>query len=335
MDNKRPVGVTIIGIVLLIYSIWLLIASDLIYFLPIPTIRKSIAIFVRAPLSSFFFFFRGAPLITGSVAIVYLVCSIGILSLKNWARLLTIYFSTLLTLPCVYATLVIIIAQIKGELEGPGAIGYGFLILILIPFIPFLIPLIFLTRPKVKEQFKYPVLGAVSWREKVRKNKKVILTITIVCIVYICLDNLFYYKTVKEAINRQNSRPIELLINTLKDKDRRLHYPAVEALIKRGTPAVAPLIAALKNENADMRMNAAHALGVIKDRSAVEPLISTLGDEDSDVRSMAVWALGNIGDSRAVEPLTALSLKEEDRHIRDYVIVNALQDIKYPRSKKP
>jgi len=80
-----------------------------------------------------------------------------------------------------------------------------------------------------------------------------------------------------------------------------------------------------------MRKNAAHALGNIKDRSAVEPLIAALGDEDPDVRGAVVWALGNIGDPRAVEPLNVLSQKEENEHIRDYVIVNALKDIKYPR----
>jgi HEAT repeat protein len=37
----------------------------------------------------------------------------------------------------------------------------------------------------------------------------------------------------------------------------------------------------------------------------VEPLIAALKDENSDVRQAAAKALGKIGDPRAVEPLIA------------------------------
>lgn len=80
---------------------------------------------------------------------------------------------------------------------------------------------------------------------------------------------------------------------------------ALEALVSIGEPAVHSLILALKDENADVRKNAAEALGKIKDTRAIDPLIATLGDEETDVRKNAVEALGNIGDSRAIEPLIA------------------------------
>ncbi|RLI75930.1 HEAT repeat domain-containing protein, partial [Archaeoglobales archaeon] len=44
------------------------------------------------------------------------------------------------------------------------------------------------------------------------------------------------------------------------------------------------LIKALKDEDSDIRLVAAAALGEIGDERAVEPLIKALKDEDSDVR---------------------------------------------------
>ncbi|HEV8368500.1 MAG TPA: HEAT repeat domain-containing protein [Pyrinomonadaceae bacterium] len=46
-----------------------------------------------------------------------------------------------------------------------------------------------------------------------------------------------------------------------------------------------------------------------------DPLIAALRDNDADVRSQAAWALGLKGDSRAVEPLRAL-LSDGDEHAR-------------------
>jgi hypothetical protein len=77
-----------------------------------------------------------------------------------------------------------------------------------------------------------------------------------------------------------------------------------------GSPAVKPLIAALKDENSDVRKAAADALVKIG-APAVEPLIAALKDENSDVRQAAAKALGKIGDPRAVEPLIA-ALKDKD-----------------------
>jgi len=77
------------------------------------------------------------------------------------------------------------------------------------------------------------------------------------------------------------------------------------------------LINALKDEDEDVRTNAAEALGKIKDERAVEPLIRALKNKDDDVREEAAMALGEIGDTRAVEPLAAL-LKDEDHVVRQW-----------------
>jgi len=71
---------------------------------------------------------------------------------------------------------------------------------------------------------------------------------------------------------------------------------------------VEKLIAALKERNWGNRigMEAAKALGEIKDPRAVEPLIAALKDDDlPSVQMEAAKALGELKDPRAVEPLIA------------------------------
>jgi HEAT repeat protein len=64
---------------------------------------------------------------------------------------------------------------------------------------------------------------------------------------------------------------------------------------------VEPLIAALKDTDANVRRRAFLALGDVKDPLAVEPLIAALKDTDIYVRHNAADALGKIKDLRAVE----------------------------------
>jgi HEAT repeat protein len=73
--------------------------------------------------------------------------------------------------------------------------------------------------------------------------------------------------------------------------------------VQIGAPAVAPLIAMLKDILAGPRAGAAETLGRIGDRRAVESLIASLKDEEIEVIQAAAGALGKIGDARAVEPL--------------------------------
>jgi len=72
------------------------------------------------------------------------------------------------------------------------------------------------------------------------------------------------------------------------------------------TRAVAPLIAALADNQAEVRMAAAEALGPLGDPRAVEPLTATLKDYAESVRQRSAIALGQIGDPRAAQPLVAV-----------------------------
>jgi hypothetical protein len=68
-----------------------------------------------------------------------------------------------------------------------------------------------------------------------------------------------------------------------------------ETVKKTKESAVKALIEALKDENHEVRKQAAISLGEIKTPHAVEALIATLKDEDPEVRKAAAWALGEIG----------------------------------------
>ena len=94
------------------------------------------------------------------------------------------------------------------------------------------------------------------------------------------------------------------------NKDHVIRRDAADALGQIGDSfAVSPLIAALRDDDLEVRCAVANALGAIGDGRAVEPLISFLNNQDLNMRCCALKALGRIGDARAVEPLIK-SLKE-------------------------
>lgn len=108
---------------------------------------------------------------------------------------------------------------------------------------------------------------------------------------------------------------------------------AVKTIAGIGTPAVEPLLAALKDEDHAVRNLAAQSLGIIKDTLSVEPLISVMKDTYNIVRISAVEALGNIDDPRVVEPLIT-ALKDKDNNVRGEAVL-ALGRIKDTLAVEP
>lgn len=109
-------------------------------------------------------------------------------------------------------------------------------------------------------------------------------------------------------------RRIDESVQDLKDEDWAVRESAVDKLVGIGRASVNSLIAALKDEDPNVRAGAAKALGRIKDRRAVQPLINTLRDGASEVRWEAVHALLKIGE-RPVDPLID-ALNDQDSGIR-------------------
>jgi HEAT repeat protein len=75
---------------------------------------------------------------------------------------------------------------------------------------------------------------------------------------------------------------------------------AVERLVELGEPAVLPLIEALERRSSSLLIE---ALGRLRDPRAVAPVVAALTQENPHVRQAAATALGLIGDPQAVGPL--------------------------------
>ncbi len=99
-----------------------------------------------------------------------------------------------------------------------------------------------------------------------------------------------------------------------------------------GAPPVDRLISALKSPKADIRREAADALGASRDPRAVQPLIESLRDGEDRVRQAAADSLGKMGDL-ALEPLLSL-LGDPQVRVRQ-LAAKALGDIRDPRAVEP
>jgi HEAT repeat protein len=132
--------------------------------------------------------------------------------------------------------------------------------------------------------------------------------------------------------NTKDPRTVAPLITALSDWDMDVWIAAETALGEIGAPAVEPLIAALKDVNSPIRVQAARTLGYTKDPRAVEPLIATMKDDGVGLYSISGPALVEIG-APAVEPLIA-TLRNEDHNIR-YWSADVLRQIKDIRAVEP
>jgi len=103
--------------------------------------------------------------------------------------------------------------------------------------------------------------------------------------------------------------------------------------VEIGPPAVDPLIAALRDNDASGRYSAAALLGEIGDARATDPLIASLADADADVRKVVAKALGQIRNTRALEPLIA-ALRDNNELVCRYA-ADALAKIGDTRAVEP
>lgn len=132
-----------------------------------------------------------------------------------------------------------------------------------------------------------------------------------------------------DALGNLGAPALQHLMAAFRDKDLRQY--AYSGLVKMGSPAVDALADAMKDPDADVRWNAANALGDIKDARAVEPLLAAL--QVKDLQFHAARSLGEIKDPRAVEPLIA-ALKDSDSEFREQA-AQSLGKLKDPRAVEP
>lgn len=146
-----------------------------------------------------------------------------------------------------------------------------------------------------------------------------------------------------EAIRRQlpeslpalvKGQDVESLLAALNDEDFQVRDNAIAELGKLGERrAVEPLLSLLQDPNVYIRDNAINSLGLIGDRRAVEPLLEALGDQNVYIRDNAITALGRLRDPRAVDPLIVM-LGDGNVYLRDNA-ASALGEIGDRRALEP
>src|SRR5690606_4758052 len=81
---------------------------------------------------------------------------------------------------------------------------------------------------------------------------------------------------------------------------------------REGEAAVDALVSELGNETVFFRRSAVAALEGIRDERSIGPLVAAMDDPDATVRVSAVHALGSIGGDRVIEEL--LNYIHDDSH---------------------
>ncbi len=97
---------------------------------------------------------------------------------------------------------------------------------------------------------------------------------------------------------------IKILVS---EKNNQIVIEAAEALgTLKNAQAVEALLALLSHDEMAVRRVAAQSLGSFAGSQAIPDLVALLKDKHKDVRQMAVWSLGQIGGPQSVAPLISM-----------------------------
>jgi len=162
----------------------------------------------------------------------------------------------------------------------------------------------------------------------------------------------------------QDPRAVPGLIAVLKDSDPKVRASAAEALGELEDPRALPPLADLLNDGStdvrrsvldalshfedgllpsaaiiralgdadtDVRHNAAHLAGKLRDRSATPALVKLIGDPSSDVRQAAVEALGELKEPAAAAAVLP-ALTDANADVRQQAL-NTMEELKAPISE--
>jgi HEAT repeat protein len=112
-----------------------------------------------------------------------------------------------------------------------------------------------------------------------------------------------------DGSDSQTREAVATLMRTLRKahRDPDVLNGVLQILTSAGWPTFEPLRDLLQEEDPDLRIYAALALGELRDPRAVPGLIQALGDADINVRYHAIEALGRLRAMDAVDPLVAIA----------------------------
>ena len=112
---------------------------------------------------------------------------------------------------------------------------------------------------------------------------------------------------------RSAPEAIQALLQSVRDDHRNLSVlnSALQVLSMVDVETMPTLVEFLKDNDPDLRMQAALALGEQRDTAAVPDLIQALKDENINVRFHAIEALGKLNDVESAEPLAVIAESED------------------------
>ncbi len=170
-------------------------------------------------------------------------------------------------------------------------------------------------------------------------------------------------RAVADAIGRiGDPASMDVLFDLFGHPDSTVRGAAQSGLGRYGARALERLLLMVGNPSAEVRTQAASALGALKDPVAIEPLkkllvdpsnevkraavfalaqinerhvgslpLLLLGNQDPDVRCAAAQVLGRLRDKRAVEPLQFILMEDQNPWVR-YEAAQSLGEIGDPRA---
>ncbi len=125
----------------------------------------------------------------------------------------------------------------------------------------------------------------------------------------------------REFARDESLEPAQPLLGALKDESWRVRRVAVEGLSRRAAPdAIAALLASVRENHHHLGLlNSALQVLAMSDVDTLSPLVGFLNGEDADLRMQAALALGEQRDGRAA-PALLKALEDADPNVRYHVI---------------
>lgn len=109
----------------------------------------------------------------------------------------------------------------------------------------------------------------------------------------------------------------DVLADALEHERAEIRAEAADALGDLGDRRAVPLLVhALTDPSVAVRCTASYALGDLRDLRAVHPLIAVLSDPEAAARRIAAYALGNLGDPSAMEAILD-AMTDRDPEVRE------------------
>jgi HEAT repeat protein len=136
---------------------------------------------------------------------------------------------------------------------------------------------------------------------------------------------------VQEVSQRAAPEAITALLNSVVENHHNpsLLNSALQVLAASDVDTLSPLLELLQGPNADLRIQAALALGEQRNARALGPLVKALHDDDTNVRYHAIEALGKLKAAEAVDALA--EVVEARDFFLAFVALDALAKIGDPR----